>query len=399
LSADLALSTRPLIVLGATGSIGRQTLDVAARLGLTVSGIAARSASDELLRLAEAFPNARVVATRPGDDGAGLRELLGRRVAFGDEAMAELAATPGSVVVNGVVGVAGLAATVAALNAGNRLALANKESLVCGGPVVLEALRRGGGSLAPVDSEHAAIAECLVGEDVDSVSRIILTASGGPFRGKTTAQLAGVDRDDALAHPTWSMGPRITIDSATLMNKAFEVIEAHYLFDLPYDIIDVVVHPQSIVHSLVEFVDGSVKAQLGAPDMRHPIQYAILGGTRASAPPTGFDLRHHDLTFESPDRETFPCLELGYTAGRRGGIAPAVLNAADEVAVAAFLERRIRFLAIADVVAATLEEIGDATPTSVADVLDADMVARAVARHHIDAQERHIDAPDGHIDA
>jgi 1-deoxy-D-xylulose-5-phosphate reductoisomerase len=383
LSADRAASHGSLIVLGATGSIGEQTLDVAARLGLQVSGLAARRASPALLRLAVAWPAAQIVATEPGDDASELRERLGNRVTFGAEAMVELAATPGSIVVNGVVGVAGLGATVAALDAGNHLALANKESLVSGGPVVLEALRRGGGALAPVDSEHAAIAECLVGEDPASVSRLILTASGGPFRGRSVADLDDVGVGDALAHPTWDMGPRITIDSATLMNKAFEVIEAHYLFDVPYDRIDVVVHPQSIVHSLVEFVDGSVKAQLGDPDMRHPIQYAVLGGERATRPPTGFDLTRRTLSFETPDRETFPCLELGYTAGRRGGIAPAVLNAADEVAVAAFLDERIPFLAIADVVAATLEAVGDATPSTVDDVIETDAIARTLAAEQI----------------
>jgi 1-deoxy-D-xylulose-5-phosphate reductoisomerase len=388
LSADCAASRAPLIVLGATGSIGEQTLDVAARLGRDVAGLAARTASDSLFRLADAWPAARIVATEPGGAAAAMRERLGARVAFGADAMVELAATPDSIIVNGVVGVAGLGATVAALEAGNRLALANKESLVSGGPVVLDALRRGGGELAPVDSEHSAIAECLAGEELASVSRLILTASGGPFRGKTASDLAGVGVADALAHPTWDMGPRITIDSATLMNKAFEVIEAHYLFDVPYDRIDVVVHPQSIVHSLVEFVDGSVKAQLGDPDMRHPIQYAVLGGERAVAPPTGFDLTRRDLSFERPDRETFPCLDLGYAAGRRGGIAPAVLNAADEIAVAAFLDGHIPFLAIADVVAATLEAVGDATPATVADVLETDAIARTLAAEQVASTRR-----------
>ena len=294
--------------------------------------------------------------------------------------MDHIAATSGATVVNGVVGVAGLTATVAALEAGNRLVLANKESLVSGGPVVLDALARGGGELIPVDSEHSALAECLVGEDVDAVSRLILTASGGPFRGKRRGELEDISIADALAHPTWAMGPRITIDSATLMNKAFEVIEAHHLFGIGYDAIEVVVHPQSIVHSLVEFIDGSVKAQLGDPDMRHPIQYAIIGSQRVGAPPTGFDLTRRDLTFEAPDRATFPCLDLGYQAGRRGGIAPAVLNAADEIAVAAFLDGRLPFLSIADVVAATLDSVRDSVPASVHEVLAADAAAREVAR-------------------
>jgi len=372
-----------LVVLGATGSIGSQTLDVARRLGCDVVGLAAHSASEEFASLADAWPNATIVATDPNADEGPFRRRLGDRAAFGDAAMVALAATPGVVVVNGVVGAAGLTASVAALEAGNRLALANKESLVSGGPVVLDALARGGGELIPVDSEHSALRECLAGEDPSAIRRLVLTASGGPFRGKRRIDLESVGVADALAHPTWDMGPRISVDSATLMNKAFEVIEAHYLFGVPYDAIDVVVHPQSIVHSLVEFTDGSVKAQLGDPDMRHPIQYAITGPTRAPAPPTGFDLTRLDLTFEMPDTATFPCLELGYEAGRRGGVAPAVLNAADEVAVGAFLEGRIPFLSIADVVGATLAVIPDAVPADVADVIAADAHARAVASEEV----------------
>ncbi|MDJ0959214.1 MAG: 1-deoxy-D-xylulose-5-phosphate reductoisomerase [Acidimicrobiia bacterium] len=373
----------PIVVLGATGSIGTQTLDVARRLGLQVVGIAARRASTELATIAAEWPDAVVVAVDPGDDGSALTDRVGVRARFGEEALLELASTARAMVVNGIVGAAGLRASVAALNAGNHLALANKESLVAGGPVVMQALARGGGSLIPVDSEHSALAECLVGEDLGTVRRLVLTASGGPFRGMVRQQLADVSVGDALAHPTWAMGRRVTIDSATLMNKAFEVIEAHYLFGLPYDKIDVTVHPQSIVHSLVEFVDGSIKAQIGEPDMRHPIQYAITGGTRPAVPPSGFDLTQSDLTFEPPDRVTFPCLDLGYAAGRRGGIAPAALNAADEVAVAAFLAERIPFLSIADVVSATLEQTADVTPGSVDDVLAADAEARRIAERHV----------------
>jgi 1-deoxy-D-xylulose-5-phosphate reductoisomerase len=370
-------------VLGATGSIGLQTFDVARRLGLAVAGIAARRASDEMRALAVAWPDARVVVTAPGDRADDWRRELGDRVAFGDAALIELASTPGATVVNGIVGAAGLPASVASLEAGNRLALANKESLVSGGPVVLAALDRGGGTLVPVDSEHAALQECLVGESPATVRRLVLTASGGPFRGKTPADLADVTVDDALAHPTWAMGRRISIDSATLMNKAFEVIEAHYLFGLDYSRIDVIIHPQSIVHSLVEFVDGSVKAQLGEPDMRHPIQYAITGPDRVRAPGAGFELAGRSLTFEPPDRATFPCLDLGYEAGRRGGVAPAALNAADEIAVAAFLDGRIPFTGIAQVVEATLTETRDATPATVADVMAADAEARNGAERHI----------------
>jgi 1-deoxy-D-xylulose-5-phosphate reductoisomerase len=309
-------------------------------------------------------------------------------VAIGDDALAELAATPGTVVVNGIVGAAGLRPSVAALSAGNRLALANKESLVAGGPVVLAARDAGGGELVPIDSEHSAIWQCLEGEDLGAVERLILTASGGPFLGSGRDALDAVTVDQALAHPTWSMGPRITIDSATLMNKAFEVIEAHYLFGVDYDRIDVVVHPQSIVHSLVAMRDGSVKAQLGDPDMRHPIQYAITYPRRAPAPPTGFDLTRRDLTFEPPDRRAFPCLDLGYRAGRTGGTCGAVLNAADEVAVAAFLDEKIRFSDIAEVVEACLDAVPAHVPHTVDEVLVADSQARAEAQRRVDAVTR-----------
>lgn len=376
---------KPLVVLGVTGSIGRQALDVAAHLGMPVAGVAANRGSEQLLAAAMQMPDARVVAADPTDDEAErLRAALGGRVAFGPEALLELAATDDSIVVNGIVGAAGLAPTVVALEAGNRVALANKESLIAGGPVVVAAATKGPGEIIPVDSEHSALWQCLVGETAASVQRLILTASGGPFRGKSSDQLADVSVEQALAHPTWSMGPRITIDSATLMNKAFEVIEAHYLYAIPYDRIDVVVHPQSIVHSLVEFVDGTLKAELGDPDMRLPIQYAITYPQRAAAPVAAFDVTAASLHFEAPDRQTFPCLDLGYEAGRAGGSATAVLNAADEVAVAAFLQGRIRFPQIAEVVASTLHRLPTTDVNSVDDVLAVDNEARKVAAEHVD---------------
>jgi len=373
-----------LVVLGATGSIGRQTLEVADRLGLEVVAIAARSVSDRLLELSVAYPEALVgVAGATPTERKSLTEALAERVLFGPEALVDLARIPGATIVNGIVGVAGLPSSVAALEAGNRLALANKESLVAGGDVVLTAGNRGGGTLVPVDSEHSAIHQCLVGEPIDSVRRLILSASGGPFRGRTSAELEDVTVDEALAHPTWNMGPRITIDSATLMNKAFEVIEAHFLFGIDYDRIDVVVHPQSIVHSLVEFVDGSLKAHLGEPDMRVPIQYAITGPARAPGTLEPFDLAGRTFSFDEPDRKVFRCLDLGYAAGRAGGSAPAVLNAADEVAVQAFLERRIGFASIAVIVERTLDDVEHRMLTSVEEVLDVDREARAVAHGHI----------------
>jgi 1-deoxy-D-xylulose-5-phosphate reductoisomerase len=376
-AADL---TAPLVVLGVTGSIGRQTLDVAARLGLPVAAIAARRGSDALLSIARDHPDTLVgVAAPTGDERERFETALGRRVRFGADALVEFAATKGAIVVNGIVGAAGLPSSVAALDAGNRLALANKESLVAGGPVVEAARIRGGGELIPVDSEHSAIAQCLVGEDLDDVARLILSASGGPFRGRTAAELEEVTVEQALAHPTWSMGPRITIDSATLMNKAFEVIEAHFLFGLDYDRIDVVVHPQSIVHSLVEFVDGSLKAHLGEPDMRVPIQWAITHPGRAVGPLEPFSLAGRSLTFEAPDVDVFPCLRLGYEAGRSGGSAPAVLNAADEVAVRAFLERRIGFSTIPEIVERTLGAVEHRDLATVDDVVAVDREARGLA--------------------
>ncbi len=336
---------KPLTILGVTGSIGRQTLDVAAHLGIPVVGIAANRGSDQLLTAARRIPEARIVAANPtAEERIRLEATLGSRVSFGVDALLDMAATPDTISVNGIVGAAGLAPTVAALEAGNRVALANKESLIAGGPVVVAAATSGPGEIIPVDSEHSALWQCLVGETAESVRRLILTASGGPFRGKTKADLERVTVEQALAHPTWAMGPRITIDSATLMNKAFEVIEAHYLYAIPYEQIDVVVHPQSIVHSLVEFTDGTLKAELGDPDMRVPIQYAITYPERAPGTLDPFDLTKTPLTFEHPDREVFRCLELGYAAGRAGRSATAVLNAADEVAVAAFLQGKSRSL-------------------------------------------------------
>lgn len=372
--------TRPAVILGATGSIGRQALDVADRLGIQVVAVAARRASEELAEVAARLPEARIVATSPtGDEQAVFQERFGTRVEFGPEALVDLAGTEGTTVINAVVGAAGLRASVAALEAGNRLALANKESLVAGGPVVLAAAQRGGGALLPVDSEHSALFQCLVGEDMGAIRRMILTASGGPFRGFSAARLEDVTPQQALAHPTWNMGRRITIDSATLFNKGLEVIEAHFLFGLPYSQIDVVVHPQSIVHSLVEFVDGSLKAHVGEPDMRVPIQYALTYPGRSAGALGQFDLVGRDLTFEAPDRAAFPALDLAYEAGRIGRSAPAVLNAADEVAVHAFLDGRLGFAGIPEVIERTLAQVPVVDIDTVEDVAEVDREARGVA--------------------
>lgn len=297
--------------------------------------------------------------------------------------MADLARIPGATVVNGIVGASGLAASLAALEAGNRLGLANKESLLIGGRLVMDALDAGGGELIPIDSEHSAIWQCLVGEPADAVLRVVLTASGGPFHAKPDVDLVRVSVVEALAHPTWDMGRRISIDSATLMNKAFEVIEAHFLFGLDYDRIDVVIHPQSFVHSFVEFVDGVVKAELGSPDMRKPIQFALGAPGRMPRAATPFDVVGVDLTFSEPDRERFPALDLGYRAGRRGGNGPAVLNAADEIAVAAFLDERIGFTEIVEVVADALDEVPIGSIDTLAAALEADAAGRDAARRSV----------------
>lgn len=372
--------TAPLVVLGATGSIGTQTLEVADNLGLTVAALAARRPSQELAALGRRYPDAEVVvAGGAADEREQFTTALGRIARFGGDAIREAAGARGRVVVNGIVGSAGLRATVSALEAGNRVALANKESLVAGGPVVTAALAEHGGELIPVDSEHSALYQCLTGEPIESVSRLILTASGGPFRGRARESLADVTPEEALRHPTWDMGRRITIDSATMFNKGLEIIEAHHLFGVGYDRIAVLVHPQSILHSAVEFVDGSWKGHLGHPDMRIPIQYAITAPERGPGLGAPFHLAAMDLTFEDPDTHAFPAIEIAYSAGRVGGSAPAVMNAADEMAVEAFLQGRLGFLGIADVVSRAIDEVDWRELKTVDDVVEVDSEARAVA--------------------
>ncbi|HLE38755.1 MAG TPA: 1-deoxy-D-xylulose-5-phosphate reductoisomerase [Acidimicrobiia bacterium] len=374
---------RPVAVLGATGSIGRQALAVVAEVGAEVVALAARRGSDDLAALAAAHPAARIAVAAATPSERERFAALGSRVTFGGEAVAALAAQSGVTVVNGIVGSAGLRASVAALAAGNRLALANKESLVAGGPVIEAALRTGGGEIVPVDSEHSALFQLLAGHDRGTVRRLVLSASGGPFRGMPAEAVAAATPEQALRHPTWRMGPRVTVDSASLMNKALEVIEAHHLFGCSYDLIDVVVHPQSIVHGIVELVDGSLFAHFGEPDMRIPLRYALTHPARGvrTAPP--FPLAGTTLTFESPDLDVFPALRLGYEAGRAGGSAPAVLNAADEIAVHAFLTGRIGFSSIPVVVERTLHDIAVRSLSSVEDVFAADEEARAVATGHL----------------
>jgi 1-deoxy-D-xylulose-5-phosphate reductoisomerase len=372
-----------IAIVGSTGSIGTQTLDVirAEPDRYRVVALATGRSIDVLAaQAAELRPD--VVAVADLELGPKLEELVGEgiEVRAGPEAMASIATEAGTVL-NAVVGFAGLPVTIAALRAGARLALANKESLVAGGPVVAAARATTGAELIPVDSEHSAIHQCLRGQPAEGVDRLVLTASGGPFRGRRRDELAGVTLDDALAHPTWRMGPKITIDSSTLMNKGLEVIEAHELFGIDYDRIDVVVHPQSVVHSMVSFVDGSTLAQLSMPDMRLPIAYALAYPDRATVAFGAIDWANMGaLTFDRPDVATFRCLGLAYEAGRVGGTAPAWLNAANEVAVAGFLDGLIGWLAIADVIEETLQGHDGGRAQTVDDILDADRRARDRAR-------------------
>jgi 1-deoxy-D-xylulose-5-phosphate reductoisomerase len=363
-------------VLGSTGSIGTQTLDVVAASGGEYE-VVALGASRSIDLLAEQANQVRpkVVAIADASLAPELCERVpnGTEVVAGPDALRDVAQA--DVVVNGVVGFAGLPVTVAALENGCRLALANKESLIAAGPLVRRITT---GEIVPVDSEHSAVHMCLRSGSADEVARIVLTASGGPFRGRTRAELEHVTIADALAHPTWSMGPKITVDSSTLMNKGLEVIEANELFRVGFDAIDVVVHPQSIVHSMVEFTDGATIAQLSLPDMRLPIEYALGYPRRGSVPFGRIDWATLGrLDFEPPDLEAFPCLGLAYEAGRAGGSAPAWLNAANEVAVAAFLEGRIGWLGIADVLEAALSLHHGNDMATIDVVLAVDREARA----------------------
>jgi 1-deoxy-D-xylulose-5-phosphate reductoisomerase len=368
-------------VLGSTGSIGTQTLEVIAaepdRYEIVALGA---SSSVDLLVAQAAIVRPKAVAIADASRAAELRERvpLGTEVVAGPDALAALA-TSADVVVNGVVGFAGLGVTVATLAAGRRLALANKESLIAGGPVVQRVRATPGAELIPVDSEHCALHQCLRSGALGEVAQLVITASGGPFRGRTREQLGNVTIADALAHPTWSMGPKITVDSSTLMNKGLEVIEANELFGVGFDAIDVVVHPQSVVHSMVTFRDGATVAQLSLPDMRLPIAYALAYPERAGVPFGRVDWAALErLDFEAPDRHAFPCLGLAYEAGRAGGSAPAWLNAANEVAVAAFLDGRLPWLSIPDVLNAALDLHDGTVLDDVDTVIAVDRLAREV---------------------
>ena len=359
---------RTLVILGSTGSIGTQALDVARRNPdrFRVVGLAAATSHELLVgQVREFMPP--LVAISDEQAATEVKEVLGAirgvDIISGPDAAEKLARnSEADMVLNAMVGAIGLAPSLAALQSGKMLALANKESLVVGGELVMDLVKGEPDRLVPVDSEHSALAQCLRGERLDDLKRVIITASGGPFRGWTRDELAKASVKEALAHPTWNMGPKITIDSATLMNKGLEVIEAHYLFGLDYNRIDVVVHPESIIHGLAEFTDGSTMAQMATADMRLPIQLALAFPDRLPAGVKGVDLAAlGNLTFEALDRQAFPALDLAYRAGRLGQTYPAALNAANEVAVLAFLEGKIRLIQIPEVVGAVLDE-HDGTP-------------------------------------
>jgi 1-deoxy-D-xylulose-5-phosphate reductoisomerase len=383
---------RSIVVLGSTGSIGTQALEVARHHPdrFRVVGLAAGKKRLDLLlgQIREFMPPTVGVADEEGAEEVVRRlgPLRSIEVLAGDDAAERLArSSDADMVLNAMVGAVGLGPSLATLQSGKLLALANKESLIVGGELMMDLVKGEPERLIPVDSEHAALAQCLRGERREDVRRVIITASGGPFREWSRDELAKASVREALAHPTWSMGPKITIDSATLMNKGLEVIEAHYLFGLDYRQIEVVVHPESIVHGIVEFRDGSIIAQLASPDMRLPIQLALGYPDRLPSGIQRLDLAGLGrLTFEPVDRDRFPSLDLAYRAGQWGSTYPAVLNAANEVAVGAFLEERIRFTTIPEIVAAVMDEHDAAAAVSVVTLSRADAWARRRAAEIVD---------------
>ncbi len=377
-----------LAVLGATGSIGASTLDVAAAHPdrYRVFALTAHASADALLELCRTHRPAYAVLSGIAPD-KGLerrfRQHAGTQLLFGAHALEQIVThSQCDAVMAGIVGAAGLASTLAATRAGKRVLLANKEALVMAGPLVMRAARDSGAKLLPVDSEHNAVFQCL--SDVKAVRRILLTASGGPFRALPLDKLDTVTPDEACAHPNWVMGRKISVDSATMMNKGLEVIEARWLFDVQPERIEVVIHPQSIVHSLVEYVDGSVIAQLSNPDMRVPIAHALAHPERIASGARPLDLAAmQTLSFERPDHQRFPCLSLAYGALRAGGTAPAALNAANEVAVEAFLGGRLPFTAIAGVIEATLSAVANSDSMSLESIMEVDAMARRKASERI----------------
>jgi 1-deoxy-D-xylulose-5-phosphate reductoisomerase len=373
---------RRLLILGSTGSIGTQALDILERSeAFDLVGLSAEHSWDALVAQAERFGVGRIALADAGAAAQAAEAWTDGEVLSGPEGLVRLVLESGAdLVLNALVGSAGLGPTVATLGEGIDLALANKESLVVGGELVMALAEATGAQIIPVDSEHSALHQLLAGEAPGTVDKLVLTASGGPFRGRTRAELEHVTVEQALQHPTWAMGGKITIDSATLMNKGLEVIEAHHLFGTPYDRIDVVVHPQSIVHSYVQLCDGASLAHLGYPDMRVPISYALHHPDRVDVPMRALDLAEVGaLTFEPVDTDAFPCLRLAREAAAEGGTGPCVLNAANEIAVHAFLAGRLGFLGIAAVIEETLDRLGAKPLRAFETLYEADREARAVA--------------------
>lgn len=374
---------RTISILGSTGSIGRQSLDVIAALGFSVGALTAYKSVELLEQQARRF-KPRLVAVIDPDAAADLKVRLADtdiRVLSGQEGVVEAATLPETdTVITAVVGVAGLVPTLAAIDAGKRIALANKETLVCAGELVMRRAKEKGAEIIPVDSEHSALFQSLEGNSRGEVKRLILTASGGPFFGKKKEELVGVTRAQALKHPNWSMGAKITIDSATMMNKGLEFIEAMRLYEMPPEKISVVIHRESIIHSLVEYCDGAVLAQLGAPDMRLPIQYALTWPNRLPGPADLLDLLTcGPLHFAPPDTEAFPCLALAIGAAKTGGTAPAIMNGANEVAVARFLADEIGFYDIPRLVEDALSQVSVVQAPGLDEILAADAAGRQVA--------------------
>lgn len=379
---------KKIVILGSTGSIGTQALEVAQMHGLEVIGLAAKSNVDKLVEQINRF-SPSYVCIFDNEKAVYLNKLLeGRNITVYSEmeGMCKLASLEeADIVLNSVVGMVGLMPTLAAIEAGKDIALANKETLVAGGKLVMDAARQKGVNIYPVDSEHSAIFQSLQGSKRSQLSKIILTASGGPFFGKTKEDLCGVTLSQALSHPNWSMGNKITIDSATLMNKGLEFIEAMWLFDVTPDMIDIVVHRESVIHSAVEFDDGAVIAELGVPDMKIPIQYALLYPDRLPCPTKRLSLTDYGtLSFYKPDLDTFDCLRACISAARIGGTAPAIVNGANEEAVSAFISGKIRFLDIGKLVTGALDTVMHTDVNSLEDILSADEKAREYVRNTID---------------
>ncbi|MBR6413556.1 MAG: 1-deoxy-D-xylulose-5-phosphate reductoisomerase [Oscillospiraceae bacterium] len=379
--------TKTISILGSTGSIGRQTLDVVRHLPIQV---AALTAGTNVERMAEqvALFRPRLVSMATPEAAEALKRLLPQpapEILWGEAGLlAAATVSEADTVITAVVGMVGLRPTLAALAQGKRIGLANKETMVCAGELVMQTARAHGAEIIPVDSEHSAIFQCLMGSrERSEIKRVILTCSGGPFFGKTRAELIGVTRDDALRHPNWKMGEKITVDCATLMNKGLEVIEAMRLYELPSEQVDVVIHRQSIVHSLVEFKDGAMMAQLGVPDMRIPIQLALTYPNRVENPAPGLDLLTcPPLTFAAPDPETFPCFSIARAVAVQGGTACAVMNGANEVAVAKFLRREIGFYDISVLVQKALDAVPYTAQPTLEQILEADRLARIAAEEH-----------------